>query len=160
MREGLHPEQIELVDAMRARHDDIVDESTQRLSRAHLPHYEATGLGESRGRLDDLLPMVTDAVAERSLVNICHYADTVASERFEAGFDLSEVQSAFNVLEETLWHLLTSKTDAEIVTEAAGLIDTVLGAAKDTIARTWISLASRRHVRSLDLSALFKGAGS
>ena len=32
--------------------------------------------------------------------------------------------------------------------------------AKDVLARTYVSLATKRHVRSLDLSALFRGEAS
>jgi len=83
--------------------------------------------------------MVVEGLAGQSLVDICSYADTVARARFEAGFDISEVQTAFNVLEETLCRLVISEAAPQNVVEAAGLIDTVLGAAKDVIARTWVS---------------------
>jgi hypothetical protein len=39
-------------------------------------------------------------------------------------------------------------------------MSTVLGAGKDALARTYVSLAGHRHVTSLDLSALFRGTGS
>ena len=37
------------------------------------------------------------------------------------------------------------------------LLSTVLGFGKDALARTFVELASKRHVRSLDLTALFAG---
>jgi hypothetical protein len=40
------------------------------------------------------------------------------------------------------------------------LICTVFGMGKDSLARTWVALAERQHVRSLDLTALFEGAGA
>ena len=45
----------------------------------------------------------------------------------------------------------------EDLAEATGLMNTVLGFGKDVLARTYVSLASRRHVRSLDLTAMFAG---
>jgi hypothetical protein len=41
-----------------------------------------------------------------------------------------------------------------------GLLSTVLGAGKDSLAREYVSLASRQHVTSLDLSTLFEGTSS
>ena len=38
-----------------------------------------------------------------------------------------------------------------------GLVSTILGAAKDAVARRYISLAAHTHARSLDLRALFTG---
>jgi hypothetical protein len=36
----------------------------------------------------------------------------------------------------------------------------VVGAGKDALAREYVSMASHRHVPSLDLSALFRGTNS
>lgn len=41
--------------------------------------------------------------------------------------------------------------------QAIGLVGTVVGGGRDALARTYVSLASQEHVRSLDLSALFQG---
>jgi hypothetical protein len=85
------------------------------------------------------------------------YAEKVARERFEDGYDVSEVQAAFNVLEQAMWRRVVDATAPAELAEAVGLLSTVLGFGKDTLARTYVSLASRRHVPSLDLSALFAG---
>jgi len=45
-------------------------------------------------------------------------------------------------------------------TFTVGLLTTVLGFGKDTVARKYLSLAMKRHVPSLDLSVLFAGATS
>lgn len=44
--------------------------------------------------------------------------------------------------------------------ETIGLLSTVLGFGKDVLTRTYVSLASKQHVASLDLSELFGGAAS
>ena len=126
-------------------------------SRARLAHYEAAGQEESRRRLEDLLSLALDSLEGRTLEPICDFAEGIARQRFEAGFDISEVQTAFNVLEEAIWQVVISKLPPAELAEATGLVGTVVGAGKDTLARTWVSLAAQRHVSSLDLSALFKG---
>ena len=151
---------IDLAETMQLGRGEVLDEAEQRLRHAHLQHYEASGSVESGRRLDQLFSMVLDSVTQRSLTGICRYAERVARERFEAGFDITEVQTAFNILEEALWQVVISRIDPSNLAEAAGMIDTALGAAKDTLARTWVSLASKTHVISLDLTALFEGAAS
>ena len=91
---------------------------------------------------------------------ICEYAQHVAEERFDAGFGIAEVQSAFNVLEEAIWHVVLAQLPADDLLEAAGLVGTILGAGRDALARTWVSLATSQHVPSLDLTALFEGAAT
>jgi hypothetical protein len=100
-----------------------------------------------------------DAIKDRDLAEMSVFAEQVARRRFDQGFDIAEVQAAFNALEEAMWRHLVDAVEPEELAEAVGLLSTVLGYGKDTLARTYVSLASSRHVPSLDLSALFAGTG-
>jgi hypothetical protein len=104
-----------------------------------------------------LLDQLVGGVARRDLTSIVEYAQQLAEERFEAGYDLIEVQTAFNVLEEVAWIRVLDRLDAGDYAEALGLISTVLGAGKDALARRYVSLAANTHAPSLDLRALFSG---
>lgn len=120
-------------------------------------HYETAGAAETRRRLEALYDQLSRAISSRDLAGIVSFARNLAAERFEAGYDLSEVQSAFNALEEATWSNLCARLEPDQLALALGLVSTVLGAAKDALAREYVSLASRTHVRSLDLRALFSG---
>ncbi|HET9022086.1 MAG TPA: hypothetical protein VFN34_09390 [Ornithinibacter sp.] len=133
----------------------IVDDSYTNLQRSHVAHYEAAGEALTRQRLDELFGLVVSAVRDRDLSGVGAYAEKIATERFEQGFDIGEVQAAFNALEQSVWRSVVAATPPEDLAEATGLVGTVLGFGKDVLARTYVSLASKRHVRSLDLSALF-----
>jgi hypothetical protein len=148
-----------LMEKLAAAHDEVLAAASEALERAHLVHYEAAGAPESRDRLEGLLRLVEEGVAEQTLVPVSRYAERVAAERYRAGFDVGEVQTAFNVLEEAIWHCVVRTLPPEDLVHGAGLIGTLMGAGKDALARTWVSLASRQHVASLDLRALFEGAG-
>lgn len=151
---------MELLEALRSAQGQVLDDACAALERAHLPHYQGGGSDASRRHLSDLLLLVLDSIDERTLVPISQYAETVARERFAAGFDIAEVQTALNVLEEAIWHVVIPRLSRDDLVAATGLIGTVFGAGKDALARTWVSLATSEHVASLDLSALFRGAGS
>jgi hypothetical protein len=148
---------MNLSDLLGARRRAIVDQAAAALDRAHLAHYEAAGGELRRARLERLYDLVAQAVAERNLTAIQHHGASVAQERFTAGFDLLEVQSAFNVLEEALWRTLVAEVPAAELGEALGLVGTALGAGKDRLAATYVELASRTRTPSLDLRALFAG---
>jgi hypothetical protein len=136
---------------------DIIAEAQAAIERARLAHYEKSGSEHTHQRLKALYTLTTKAVKEKNLGPMIAHADTVARERFEAGFDLSEVQTAFNVLEEAMWmHVLKNLPPAELG-EALGLISTVLGAGKDKLARTYVSLASKSKAPSLNMQSLFGG---
>jgi hypothetical protein len=146
-----------LTETMSAARDEVIQEASTSLERGHLAHYEASGWEASRRRLSDLFDLIVECLAKRKLDPITEYAQNVAEQRFNAGFDISEVQTAFNVLEEAIWRVVIAPLPADELLESAGLIGSVLGVGKDTLARTWVALATSQHVPSLDLTALFEG---
>lgn len=136
---------------------EVVDDAWQALGRGRAAHYEAAGEQLTKQRLTDLYSLIVTAIRDRDLVPVTTYAASVARERFDAGYGISEVQTAFNALEESAWrHLVEREPPADLV-EPIALLSTALGAGKDELALAYVSLASRRHVPSLDLSALFSG---
>lgn len=138
----------------------VLDEAQATLQRSHAQHYEAAGDAFTRERLSDLFHLVVQAVRDRDLAAMGSYCDQIALERFNEGFDVSEVQAAFNALEVAMWRrVVSTEPDVDLV-EAIGLLSTVLGFGKDALAREYVSLASKRHVTSLDMSALFRGTNS
>jgi len=138
----------------------ILDESLAALQRSQVGHYAAAGEVFTRQRLADLFDLVVSGIRARDLTAVVSYAEKVADERYRAGFDISEVQTAFNSLEEVMWRRVVAAEPPEDLAEAIGLLGTVLGAGKDALARQYVSLATHRHVPSLDLTALFEGTDS
>lgn len=134
-----------------------MDSAVAALRTLHTRHYEALGTEEVRARLETLFDKVLAATASRDLGPIVAYAHRLAEERFAAGVDLSEVQTALNVLEEAAWMSAFASLQPDLLAGTLGLLSTVLGAAKDELARRYVALATQTHVPSLDLRALFAG---
>lgn len=135
----------------------ILEAADAALRRAHARHYESAGEGEVQRRLEALFDHLLQALNERDVTGMLAYAEQVAEERFNAGYDLSEVQTAFNALEEATWARAMGELEPTELAEALGLVSTILGTGKDALARRYVSLATRAHVPSLDLRALFTG---
>jgi hypothetical protein len=148
---------MNLIDMLREQETAIVDEATEALNRSPLKHYTAAGPDWNRDRLVDLFRLTRLCVTSRTLTPLLTYMEQIAEERFSAGFDIHEVQTAVNALEESIWRHITQSVPPEELAEAFGLISTVLGAGKDALARTYVSLASQSKAPSLNLKALFAG---
>ncbi len=148
---------MELTQLLHERMNEILAEAEISLSRAHLTHYEKAGEEHNRQKLKALYVLAVRAIAEKNLGPMLSHAETIARERYEAGFDLSEVQTAFNVLEEAAWRLIMKNLPPAEFAEAIGLISTVLGAGKDMLGRTYVALASKSKAPTLDLRSLFAG---
>jgi hypothetical protein len=104
-----------------------------------------------------LFDRLLEAAASRDVTAIAEYAHAVAEERFSAGYDLAEVQAAFNVLEEATWAQALAALPAEELAETLGSVSTILGCGKDALARRYVSLAAQGHAPSLNRRALFGG---
>lgn len=148
---------VDVEDVLVQQRAEVLDDALAALGRSHLVHYEQSGEEVTRERLDELFDLVVGALRSRQLGPVSRYCEELAQQRFEAGFGISEVQTAFNVLEEAMWRRVVVGVQPSDLAEAIGLLSTILGFGKDVLARRYVSLASQRHVPSLDLSALFAG---
>ncbi|WP_374687098.1 hypothetical protein [Promineifilum sp.] len=138
----------------------IVAEASEALNRSRLAHYAEAGRAVSQERLARLFQLTVQSIGDHNLVPVMDYMAEVAHDRFLAGYAIREVQIAINVLEEAIWNHIVTETPPAELAHALGLVSTVLGAAKDSLARAYVSLASKSKAPSLDLSALFEGSTS
>jgi hypothetical protein len=135
-----------------------IDEAVSGLSRAALPHYAADTSLRSRDRLERLYDLCVECIAGRSLVAISEHARQIARERHREGFGLHEVHTAFNVLEEVLWRMISKRLPPTELFGALAQVSTVLGAGKQALAIEYVHLAGHPEAkRTLDVSELFKG---
>jgi len=135
----------------------LIEEATEALSRAHLKHYEAESFAKRKEQIQALYDLTAQSIQTRDLSKLLDYVQDAAKDYYKAGFDLHEIQMAFNVLEEVIWKNALKELPASEYADALGLISTALGAGKDTLATTYVGLASCRKMPSLDLSELFTG---
>ena len=135
----------------------ILDVAFAELERRHVRHYETATAQETRQRLDLLYDALLKAAATRDLGGIVEYAERVAAERYHSGYGLSEVQTAFNVLEEAIWTCVFAELDPSAHADALSVVSTILGAAKDALARRYVELATQTQAPALDVAALFTG---
>jgi len=136
---------------------DIINEAFICLQRSHLKHYDSSQADENWQRLAKLFDLTLNGVKSKSLVEMVTYSEKIARERYESGFDLHEVHTAYNVLEESLWKIIVKEIAPSELAESLGLIGTVLGTGKESLALAYVSLASKQKVKSLNLTQLFKG---
>jgi hypothetical protein len=144
-------------DFLAQRRVAILDVALADLNRRRMRHYESSGPEETKLRLDRLYDGLLQAVTNRDIGEIVGYARGVATERYRSGYGLSEVQTAFNALEESIWACVFAELDPSAHAEALSVVSTVLGAAKDALARRYVELATQTHVPALDVAALFTG---
>jgi len=147
---------MNLVQLLEIRNKEIIDNAAQALLCARLRHYQIIEMGENRHRLERLYGLAVECVKQRNLIPMLEYARQVARERYPSSYDLQEVQTAFNLLEEEVWKWITEELTPIDYPQSFGLISTVLGAGKQALAAEYVALASHRNKEapSIDLNAL------
>jgi hypothetical protein len=148
---------MDLMTLLQDSTNEIMEAAEAAMERTHLKGYEKMGREQTRQRLKALYVLTVRGVKERNVGPMIAHAETIARQRFASGFDLCEVQTAFNVLEEAIWRRILRGLPPVEYGEALGLVSTVLGAGKDALARMYVSLASKSKAPSLQLQHLFAG---
>ncbi len=135
--------------------EQVLAEAGEALECARLRHYAASSPEENAARLSGLYDVLLTSVRGMNVLPMVKHAEGVARQRHDAGFDLAEVQTAFNVLEEALWRAISSEVPPEEHSVAFRLVSTVLGAGKQSLAVQYVALAWRTGTPALDMEALF-----
>jgi hypothetical protein len=139
----------ELAAFLRERADHLVSEARSSLRQAHLEHYEKDGLPAMGRRLTALVDVTVSCLACGDAGPIVDHTTRIARKRFAAGYDLLEVQTSINVIEEALWSRILSSLPLQQQAHALGLVSGLLGLGKDSLARTYVALA-REQARAVD----------
>jgi RsbT co-antagonist protein rsbRD N-terminal domain len=136
----------------------IVESAAQAIERNGMSRYRQAGPSEVRRRLQTLFTHLLRGVSERDVRPVAKYAEDIGEERFTSGYDLSDVQRAFNSLEEAIWACAFAELEPPASAETVRLVSAVLGAGKDALARRYLSLATQHRAPALDLQAMLDGA--
>jgi hypothetical protein len=155
---GVRVTAMKLETLLQNESEQLVEAAMESLDRSRMESYLRSTVQENRTRFIRLLQLLQSCVDTRNLAPMRDYARSIAEERFQSGYGLQEVFTAFNVLEEQVWKRIAECSEPAELAISLGLLGTVLGAGKESLSLTWVSLASRIHSPTLDLHHLFDAA--
>jgi hypothetical protein len=138
------------------RRDAIVAAAEEQLA-TRSPKYALATPTIVHRRLAELYTKLNEGLASESMLPLLDHAREVAAERFHSGYDLSEVQKAYNVVEEAIWSRVFADGVPERYAVVLPCVSAALGAAKDELAREYVKLAAGAHAPMVDVTALFRG---
>ena len=148
---------MELSELFRSWEEDLVDEAVTELRHARLQHYIADGEEITRERVGKFIDHALECFSLRRAEPMIEHAEHIARERHAAGYDLFEVQTAINVIEEALWKRILSSVQPEELAHALGMVNAIFGMSKDVLARTYVSLATNLEAPRQELDEILDG---
>jgi hypothetical protein len=132
---------MDLLELLDKCDQSILNDASTALTKFRLKHYDGD-IEKFHARLALLFDYIVKGVKEKNVMPVVCYVEQIAEQRFKSGFDLQEVQMAFNVLEEHIWKYVLEYISAGSQAEALRLISSIIGAGKDALARTYFHLAT------------------
>ena len=121
----------------------MIDEAVAALAQRDQADQQSPGPDGRRRDVRQLFRLVLRCLHAERAKPIIRPSEQIATHCYAAGIDLAEIQGAFDVLAEVLWrHLAGALADEQLV-QALGLLNAIVGAGKDAMARTYVALAIR-----------------
>jgi len=122
--------------------DRVIDEGVAALGRGDPAGGRSAG-GDRRRDVRQLFRLVARCMRAGRAEPVVRPCEQIAAHSYAAGMDLAEVLGPFNVLAEVLWRHLACVLTGDQLVPALELLNATVGAGKDAIARTYVSLAIR-----------------
>ena len=141
---------MELSELFQSWEEDLVNEAVTELRHARLRHYVADGDDVTRERVARFIGRALECFSLHRAEPMIEHAERIARERYASGYDLFEVQTAINVIEEALWKRILSSVGPEELAHALGMVNAIFSMSKDVLARTYVALATGRDSRQAD----------
>jgi methylmalonyl-CoA decarboxylase len=121
--------------------DRVIDEAVAALAQAGQAGRSPLPDGRRR-EVRQLFRLVLRCVRAGCAEPVIRPSEQIAAHCYAAGIDLAEIQGSFTVLAEVLWRQLAGGLASEQLVKALGLLTAITGAGKDTMARTYLALAT------------------
>ena len=149
-----------LIQLLKEKNNEVIVEATEAINRSHSSNNGSEKLEKTQQILKKLYGLTLQSVEEKNVAPMIEYVEKIPRERVSHGYDISELQFAFNILEEAIWNRILRELSPIAFAKALGMISTVLGIGKDTMARSYVSLASKKMTPYIDYKILFEGMES
>jgi methylmalonyl-CoA decarboxylase len=122
--------------------DRIIDEAVAVLAQRDQER-RSSRPDEHRRDVRQLFHLVLRSMHAGRAEQIIRPSEQIAAHCYAAGVDFTEAQEAFTVLAGVLWRFLTGALAGEQMVQALGLLNAIVGAGKDALARAYVTLATR-----------------
>ena len=124
------------------KRDVILEDSVKKLEKAQLEHYKLLTTEQIKRKMLNLFHMLVKSIEVNSSEEMMEYMDKVSDKRHEAGYELQEVQSAINMLEEIMWEKVSKFVDDDLQISAIKQVTRLLSKAKIELADEYSLLKS------------------
>lgn len=151
---------MNIISLLEKNKEKVIEDSCRLINEVKLKGYTKEGSSITKQKLTNLYKKVIECANKKELIPMLNYTEKIAKERFASGYDLHEVQTAINALEENIWQIIFKNIKPDKLAESLGLVSSILGAGKDNLARNYVALATQTKASNINLQSLLSGSES
>lgn len=151
---------MDIISLLEKNKDFVVENSCRQINEVRLSGYTKAGENITKQKLATLYKKVIECAEKKDVIPMLNYTEKIAKERFASGYDLHQVQTAINSLEENIWQVIFKNVKPNKLAESLGLVSSILGAGKDNLARNYVALATKTKASTINLQSLLSGSES
>ena len=129
---------MSLIDLFEYHQDIILLEVTENMERVQLKHYEADSENKLRQKMARTYYVFKEAITKESFDPLKKYLERVGEERYASGYELYELQTALDILEECIWKQIDEKLPKNEQLDAFITITKYMSNAKLTLAKVYV----------------------
>jgi hypothetical protein len=129
---------MSLIDLFEQYKDIILLEVTENMERVNLEHYEDDSEEKLRQKMARTYYVFKEAITKESFDPLKNYLERVGEERYASGYELYELQTALNILEECIWKQIDEKLPKKEQLDAFITITKYMSNAKLTLAKIYV----------------------
>jgi hypothetical protein len=148
----------DLFELVRAEAAELAEVLARELRTAGTPHYLRAAPDVVRRRCHRLVKAFLESTRGHPAPFV-KYVRQITDERIAEGYYLAEMQQALRLLEERVWRIAVEGSSIDRLVRHLGIVTGTIGAAKDELARAFLSEKQRAEAETARLRAehLFKG---
>jgi hypothetical protein len=132
-----------LLEMLYNKPDLILLDALESLEKIHLIHYGNLKPELIRFRLSKLLEAFVKSVETSSIDEMTNFISKISDERYELGFELYEVQTVINILEESLWKKILIFVDEDKQISAMKQVSDILSKGKERLVNEYANISKK-----------------
>ena len=128
-----------LINAIEEHKEELLVRICNRLQIFSPSHYEAISFEQHQEREELFLSVILQKLREDDSASLNHYIEFLVNQRSNEGYNLGEIEEAFDIVEDTLWEVLVKYWPLEqSLIQALSLIRKLFHETKNSFAQLFL----------------------
>jgi hypothetical protein len=141
-----------LINAITEHKNELILRTCNRLQKFSHSHYETISYEHHQEREELFLNVILQKLREDDSASLARYIEHLVEQRSNEGYNLSELEEAFDIVEDTLWEVLVKYCPLEqSLIEVLSIVRKLFHETKNSVAQLFLqdALLAQKQVENI-----------